>query len=410
MLRQAVVLVPDRGSARPTIAGVPLVKRAIIVLARAGYERIVVAGDDLTADPEFAALATTITYVPTAVEAQAHLDGPLVLVRADRVFDVGLARAAREVTFDRDRVTVPSTAGASTAGARTDMVAGPPALLDAGADAEALVSDGRATWIAAGEALWHTAGTPDALRAAETALFRSLGKRTDGPVSRMLNRHVSTFVTRRLVNTNVTPNQMTVVANLIGALGVILVFQATWATLALGALLVQLQSILDGCDGEIARLKFKSSKIGEWLDNVLDDQVNVGYGIALGFAAAAMTGSAWWRWVGIGAGAAFTIHNLIFYAQLAFVHRSGNPFNFRWWFEKPGVDVTAMLAKDTIFTRLGGALRSLIRRDVFLFAFMGLAFAGLPQVAALWYALIAASQLGLMLVHVANGGPPTPAA
>jgi len=65
---------------------------------------------------------------------------------------------------------------------------------------------------------------------------------------------------------------MTVVANVIGALGVVLVFQGTWATLALGALLVQLQSILDGCDGEIARLKFKSSKIGEWLDNVLDDQ------------------------------------------------------------------------------------------------------------------------------------------
>ena len=56
----------------------------------------------------------------------------------------------------------------------------------------------------------------------------------------------------------------------------------------LGSLLVQLQSILDGCDGEIARLKFKSSKVGEWLDNILDDQVNVGYGIGLGFAAPAL--------------------------------------------------------------------------------------------------------------------------
>jgi hypothetical protein len=30
-------------------------------------------------------------------------------------------------------------------------------------------------------------------------------------------------------------------------------------------------------------------------------------------------------------------------------------------------------------------------------------------VAATWYAAIAASQFGLMMVHVANGGPPKPA-
>jgi len=225
-------------------------------------------------------------------------------------------------------------------------------------------------------------------------------------VSRWINRPISTFVTRRLVGTNVTPNQMTVVANVIGAIGVVLVFQGTWATLALGALLVQLQSILDGCDGEIARLKFKSSKIGEWLDNVLDDQVNVGYGVALGFSATALTGQWWWIWVGLGAGAAFTIHNLVFYAELAFVYRSGNPFNFRWWFEKPGVDVTAMLAKETPATKIGSALRSLVRRDVFLFAFLGLAIAGLPQVAVSWYAVIAASQFAMIALHVANGGAP----
>ena len=40
--------------------------------------------------------------------------------------------------------------------------------------------------------------------------------------------------------------------------------------LLLGALLAQLSSILDGCDGEIARLKLLKSKFGRWLDQVLD--------------------------------------------------------------------------------------------------------------------------------------------
>ena len=34
--------------------------------------------------------------------------------------------------------------------------------------------------------------------------------------------------------------------------------------------MAQLSSILDGCDGEIARLKFKQSKFGGYLDRVLD--------------------------------------------------------------------------------------------------------------------------------------------
>jgi len=34
--------------------------------------------------------------------------------------------------------------------------------------------------------------------------------------------------------------------------------------------LAQLSSILDGCDGEIARLKLLGSKYGGWFDQVLD--------------------------------------------------------------------------------------------------------------------------------------------
>jgi CDP-L-myo-inositol myo-inositolphosphotransferase len=38
----------------------------------------------------------------------------------------------------------------------------------------------------------------------------------------------------------------------------------------LGGILVQFSSILDGCDGEVARLKFESNEYGAWFDATLD--------------------------------------------------------------------------------------------------------------------------------------------
>ena len=43
-----------------------------------------------------------------------------------------------------------------------------------------------------------------------------------------------------------------------------------YVTLALGGLIAQFASIIDGCDGENARLKFLKSDFGGWFDAVLD--------------------------------------------------------------------------------------------------------------------------------------------
>jgi CDP-L-myo-inositol myo-inositolphosphotransferase len=40
--------------------------------------------------------------------------------------------------------------------------------------------------------------------------------------------------------------------------------------LFLGGLLAQFASVIDGCDGEVARLKFQGSDYGGWFDAVLD--------------------------------------------------------------------------------------------------------------------------------------------
>ena len=38
----------------------------------------------------------------------------------------------------------------------------------------------------------------------------------------------------------------------------------------MGGIIAQIASIIDGCDGEVARLRFATSRYGAWLDAVLD--------------------------------------------------------------------------------------------------------------------------------------------
>jgi CDP-L-myo-inositol myo-inositolphosphotransferase len=127
--------------------------------------------------------------------------------------------------------------------------------------------------------------------AAEKALFRSLRKPQDGWTSRHLNRYLSLSLSRLLVKTRLTPNQVSVGILFIGLLGAWLAAQGTWETLALGALLFQTQSVLDGCDGEMSRVTYRGSLTGEWLDTIGDDLTNYGFFAGAAFGLHARTGS-----------------------------------------------------------------------------------------------------------------------
>jgi len=110
-----------------------------------------------------------------------------------------------------------------------------------------------------------------ALRRAENALLAHLrDKPSDGPVSRHFNRPLSVRISRRLVKYPITPNQISLFTFLCAVLAAGLFSLGSYAMLLLGGLLTQFASVIDGCDGEVARLKFQSSHYGGWLDAVLD--------------------------------------------------------------------------------------------------------------------------------------------
>ena len=118
---------------------------------------------------------------------------------------------------------------------------------------------------------WIDVDDDQAFGKAERYLMNLLkGKIHDGPISRLLNRPVSIRCSKILVNFNFTPNQISIFSFLLSLFAAAFFAMGEYRYLAFGGIMAQLASIIDGCDGEVARLKYLSSNFGGWFDAVLD--------------------------------------------------------------------------------------------------------------------------------------------
>jgi phosphatidylglycerophosphate synthase len=114
---------------------------------------------------------------------------------------------------------------------------------------------------------WQDVDTPKDARAAAANLRGSLGKDGDGPVSRWLNRPLSTRLSMALAPLRPDPDLVSLAAFMLGLGGAVLL--AAGQGIA-GALLVHASSVADGVDGEVARLQLRGRPQGALLDGVLD--------------------------------------------------------------------------------------------------------------------------------------------
>lgn len=98
-------------------------------------------------------------------------------------------------------------------------------------------------------------------------------KASDGFMARHFDRSISLSVSRLLLETPVTPNMMTAFSCFIGLCGALFFLKHDWTSTMIGAVLVWLHSVLDGCDGELARIHFQESPLGAavdfWGDNLV---------------------------------------------------------------------------------------------------------------------------------------------
>ncbi|MFJ9643273.1 CDP-alcohol phosphatidyltransferase family protein [Streptomyces sp. NPDC004244] len=119
---------------------------------------------------------------------------------------------------------------------------------------------------------------------------------------RLYMREVSLRITRVLVGTKVTPNQLTYLMTLCGVLAApALLVPGVWGAV-LGVVMVQLYLLLDCVDGEVARWKKQYSLSGVYLDRVGAYLCDAAVLVGLGLRAADLWGGGRidWLWAFLG--------------------------------------------------------------------------------------------------------------
>ena len=265
---------PDAGAPPPgtVIAGLPLVRRIVLAAERAGFERILVHPRACPEPHLLAGTAATRLDAGAPVESRARL----VLLPANVLPQARWLRALREMRLDPETLAVDPSLTAVVESAGIDELLRSAGQAAGAEDLIAALSRRLARAAEAGDPVGRfTLGAAAGARAAEDWLLRSLIKDTEGFMSRHVERRISLAITRQLVDTRITPNEMTLVSLTIGLLGAPFFLSAEPLQQLVGSLLFLTHSILDGCDGELARLKFQESPTGARLDFWGDNLVHV---------------------------------------------------------------------------------------------------------------------------------------
>ncbi len=119
-------------------------------------------------------------------------------------------------------------------------------------------------------------------KAAEDLLFAHVGKTATGWISRNINSQFSLRTSRQLIKTPLTPNMISVLINIIGMMsGPFYAFGHP----VIGAVCMQIATILDRCDGEVARVRLMETKKGQWVDTISDQGTVLSFiiGVSVGY-------------------------------------------------------------------------------------------------------------------------------
>lgn len=150
-------------------------------------------------------------------------------------------------------------------------------------DSDTSIAEAATARVRHGEIARHAIATAADRRAAHRMLYRILIKPQDNAITRYLYRPASLPVTRLLVWTPITPNQVSYLVAALVVLGCWLTAHASMSWVIAGTAVVLVAAYVDCCDGEIARVKLLSSRLGAWLDTIVDELSSIGYMAAIGW-------------------------------------------------------------------------------------------------------------------------------
>ncbi len=137
---------------------------------------------------------------------------------------------------------------------------------------------------------WHGINNKEQYESAKKSIIDSLRHPEEGPVTYFFNRRISMAISKKIAHYPVTPNMVTFLVLLFSAVPAFLASVGTKLGFILSSITIQLYSILEGCDGEIARLKLMESNWGRFFDGIADRiaEVLIFSGLILGI----------WRYTG----------------------------------------------------------------------------------------------------------------
>ena len=293
----ALLYLPDDAAARlaaSRVAGRTLTVRALVAALRAGATVILAPAALRDREVEQAlrrmpALAAAVQWVSSDTPAPAEPSGPWLLLPASSLIHVSALAGLRAAPAPRGAVLAPSAAGpAPVALVPTPLIAALWKDLAAGRPIGTtlehhLAAAGAVSREASGPLV--TVRTAADLASAEQALEATLAIAADSGVDRYLHRRGSRWISRLLVWTPVTPNQVSLLSLAIGLVAVWCFWRATAASAFAGVLLYALASIVDHADGEIARLTFQESRLGANLDWTIDTIIHAGTVLGIGISA-----------------------------------------------------------------------------------------------------------------------------
>lgn len=334
------------------VGGMHLIERTILTLRDAGIERfrVVLGTEGNQIAEKFQTLRTLRNLNIEAIRCTDHqlgngaslragakdLDEPFVVTMADHILGVDMVKELIEAStadplvphllvdpnidqvFDLDDATKVRSENGSIKAIHKELTiydvidtgvfhfpAGAGRLIDQAVNAGGhSVSDivagfmdrGRFGIIKATNPFWQDVDTPEMAKEAEAVLLQKLPSKNDGPISKHMNRPISMRISRHLAHWRVSPNLITTLVTAIGLVGAFLVSSTSYVWILTGALIFQLASILDGCDGEVARFTFSRTRHGAWYDRLSDNARHVAFFTALGISGFNQTESQVYIW------------------------------------------------------------------------------------------------------------------
>jgi len=278
------------GPSLPRVGALPVLLRAILGEKKAGAARIVVVVDRETGPwvknqllktrrlPQFVEwfeLDARETSLPALLgQLVGEVEQNLVLIAGDRTYHPSLHRRAGEwngagalaLTTGSQLVGIYALSPDLTLGLTKQCLSTAATLEELH---DCLISSNSVQCEPVLEDKWQRVLTPQERLLAERKLDSWLVKPTDGIFARM-NRRVSVPISRQLIRFPITPNMVSLFTLGVSfAAGVYFAYGGYW-NMVMGAMLSLFASILDGSDGEVARLKLQESDFGCWLETICD--------------------------------------------------------------------------------------------------------------------------------------------